>query len=141
MKTYVMKKSDVRQRWHLIDAEGKILGRLSGTIARILRGKTRPTYTPSMSSGDRVIVINCEKIRLTGRKLQQKKKYHYTGYPGGLRETSYQALMKTHPERILKMAVKGMLPKNSLGRKLIKNLHVYRGAVHPHQAQKPVIWE
>ena len=138
MKTFVLKKGDIEQRWHLIDAEGKILGRLSSQIAKVLRGKTRPTFTPHIGSGDNVVVVNCEKIRLTGKKLQQKKRYYYTGYPGGLREIPYDKLMKTHPERIIQFAVKGMLPKNRLGRKLLKKLHVYAGPTHPHQGQKPV---
>ena len=137
MKTYSARKEDVERAWYLVDAEGKVLGRLASQVAQILRGKTKPIYTPHVDTGDFVVVINAEKVRLTGKKMEQKTYYRHSGYPGGLRSTTAKKLLTTKPERILKSAVKGMLPKNPLGRKMFKKLKVYRGPDHPHQAQQP----
>jgi len=141
MKTYAAKPSEIERKWHLIDAEGKILGRLASEIAKILRGKHKPIYTPHLDCGDYVVVINAEKVKITGRKLDQKVYYRYSGYPGGLRGTNLGAQLAKHPERVLEAAVKGMLPKNRLGRKMFKKLKVYAGDSHPHQAQKPEVLE
>ncbi len=132
------KPNEVEERWYLVDASGKVLGRLASRIAAILRGKHRPIFTPHVDLRDFVIVINAEKIRLTGRKAQQKMLYRHSGYPGGLKEVSYGTLLATNPEQLIRKAVMGMLPKNPLGRKLLKKLKVYRGPDHPHQAQRPV---
>lgn len=138
-KTFVLKKADIEQPrpWHLIDADGQVLGRLATQVATLLRGKHKPTFTPFLDSGDQVVVINADKVVLTGRKLEQKVHYRHSGYPGGLREITYQRLMREHPDRVVMYAVRGMLPKNRLGRKLLKKLRVYAGPDHPHQAQKP----
>ena len=137
MKTYSAKKEDVVRKWVLVDADGKILGRLASEVASLLRGKHKPIFTPHVDTGDHVVVVNAEKIRLTGRKLVQKVYYHYTGYPGGLRSTTAGKLLSEKPERIIQKAVRGMLPKNKLGHAMLKKLKVYRGPQHPHQAQKP----
>ena len=137
MKTYSARKEDVERAWYLVDAEGRVLGRLASQVAQILRGKTKPIYTPHVDTGDFVVVINAEKVRLTGNKMEQKTYYRHSGYPGGLRSTTAKKLLTTKPERILKSDVKGMLPKNPLGRKMFKKLKVYRGPDHPHQAQQP----
>ena len=129
--------SPTDRRWRLIDAEGRVLGRLATEIATILRGKDKPVYDPSVDRGDFVVVINAGKIRLTGKKLQQKRAYRHSGYPGGLRSVTYEELLKTHPERAIQAAVRGMLPKNTLGRMLLRKLKVYTGATHPHAAQQP----
>lgn len=138
-KTFVLKKADIEQPrpWHLIDADGQVLGRLATQVATLLRGKHKPTFTPFLDSGDQVVVINADKVVLTGRKLEQKVHYRHSGYPGGLREITYQRLMREHPDRVVMYAVRGMLPKNRLGRKLLKKLRIYAGPDHPHQAQKP----
>lgn len=120
-----------------MDAEGQVLGRLASQVASILRGKTKPTFTPHMDTGDNVIIINAEKIRLTGKKMTDKQYFRHTGYPGGVKLTTPEELMEKHPTRVVTMAVKGMLPKNSLGRELLRNLRVYAGPVHPHTAQQP----
>ncbi len=125
------------RRWRLIDAEGRVLGRLATQIATILRGKDKPVYDPSVDRGDFVVVINAGKVRLTGKKPQQKRAYRHSGYPGGLRSVTYEVLLKTHPERAIQAAVRGMLPKNTLGRMLLRKLKVYTGATHPHAAQQP----
>ncbi|WP_038047824.1 50S ribosomal protein L13 [Thermus caliditerrae] len=135
-KTYVPK--EIEPRWVLIDAEGKTLGRLATQIATLLRGKHRPDWTPNVAMGDFVVVVNADKIRLTGKKLQQKIYTRYSGYQGGLKEIPAEKMLATHPERVLEHAVKGMLPKGPLGRRLFKRLKVYAGPTHPHQAQKPV---
>ncbi|MGE5591006.1 MAG: 50S ribosomal protein L13 [Bacillota bacterium] len=135
--TYVAKPSEITRQWYVVDAEGKTLGRLASQVAAILRGKHKPTYTPFIDTGDHVIVINAEKVRLTGKKPEQKVYYHHTGYIGGLKSTSYARIMATRPERVVEMAVKGMLPKNTLGRAMARKLKVYRGPEHPHAAQKP----
>lgn len=125
------------RRWRLIDAEGLVLGRLATQIATILRGKDKPTFAPHIDGGDFVVVINASKVRLTGKKLQQKIAYRHSGYPGGLRAVTYERLMQNHPDRAVKAAVRGMLPKNALGRRLLGKLKVYRGPEHPHAAQRP----
>lgn len=137
MKTFVAKPNEVKRKWYVVDANGKILGRLASQIATILRGKHKPIYSPHMDVGDHVIIINAEKIRVTGKKASVKRYYRYTGYPGGLRFDTYSDLIKKHPERILEKAIWGMLPHNKLGRKMYKKLKIYAGENHPHQAQKP----
>jgi len=137
MKTYVPRKTDIKKNWYLVDAEGRILGRLASRIAQILSGKNKPIYTPFLDVGDFVVVINAEKIKVTGRKEEKKIYYHYSGYPGGMKEIVYEKLLKKKPAMIIQEAVKGMLPKNKLGRKMFKKLKVYAGKEHPHQAQNP----
>lgn len=137
MKTFSPRKEDMEKNWHLVDASGKVLGRLASQIAKVLRGKTKPIYTPHVDTGDYVVVINADKIRLTGRKMEKKTYYRHSGYPGGLKSTTAKMLLQTKPERLVKHAVKGMLPKNPLGRKMFKKLKVYAGPDHPHQAQQP----
>lgn len=127
----------IEQKWYVVDAAGKTLGRLASTVATILRGKNKPYFTPHLDTGDFVIVVNADKIHVTGKKSQQKVYSRYTGYPGGLRQVNFETLKRTHPERIVQKAVWGMLPHNRLGRKLLKKLHVYTGNEHPHAAQKP----
>ena len=137
MKTFTAKESDIVRDWYVVDAKGKVLGRLASHISMILRGKNKPIFTPHMDTGDFVIVINADKVKLTGKKLKDKKYYWHTGYPGGLKEISAEKLLKEKPNRVILKAVWGMLPKNRLGRKLIKKLKVYAGAEHPHTAQNP----
>lgn len=137
MKTFMAKPAEVERKWYVVDAEGQTLGRLSSQIAAILRGKHKPIYTPHVDTGDFVIVINAEKIEMTGNKWDQKMYRRHSGYPGGLKSTRYAELLEKHPERIIETAVKGMLPKNSLGRKMYKKLKVYAGPEHKHQAQMP----
>jgi len=137
MKTFVPKKDDITRKWWLINADGKILGRLATEISVLLRGKGKATFAPFIDTGDFVVVINAEKLQLTGRKLEQKKYYSHTGYPGGIKEKSLNELMDTNPEEVLRKAVWGMIPKNKLGRKIHKKLKVYRGPDHPHEAQNP----
>ena len=139
--TFFAKKEDAVRDWYVADAEGQILGRLASEIARRLRGKHKAVYTPHCDTGDFVIVVNAEQIALTGKKLTDKIYYHHSRYPGGLRETSAEKMLKEKPEEVLKIAVRGMLPKNSLGRAMLKKLKVYRGGVHPHDAQCPKILE
>ena len=141
MKSYMAKANEVERKWYIIDAEDKVLGRLATEIATILRGKNKPIYTPHVDTGDFVIVINADKVKLTGKKLEQKNYTYHTGYPGGLRQVSYGKLMEKNPEKIIELAVKGMLPKNSLGRQMYRKLKVYRGTEHGHQAQKPEVYE
>lgn len=131
------KAKEVERKWYVVDAEDKVLGRLASEVASILRGKNKPIFTPHVDTGDFVIVVNADKIRLTGRKWDQKVHAYHTGYPGGRREISYKEMRDKHPERIVELAVKGMLPKNRLGRQMYKKLKVYAGAEHPHQAQQP----
>jgi large subunit ribosomal protein L13 len=135
------KANEVERKWYIIDAEDKVLGRLATEIATILRGKNKPIYTPHVDTGDFVIVINADKVKLTGKKLEQKNYTYHTGYPGGLRQVSYGELMEKNPEKIIELAVKGMLPKNSLGRQMYRKLKVYRGTEHGHEAQKPEVYE
>lgn len=137
MKTFSAKKQDVERTWYLIDASGKVLGRLASHVAKVLRGKTKAIYTPHVDTGDYVVVINADKIRLTGKKMENKVYHRHSGYPGGLKSTSAKTVLATKPEKLLKHAVKGMLPKNPLGRKMFKKLKVYAGPDHPHQAQQP----
>ena len=141
MKTYMAKPAEVDRAWYVIDASGQTLGRLSSEVASILRGKHKPTYTPHIDTGDFVIIINAEKIQLTGDKLLQKKYRYHTGYPGGLKEMDYKTLLEKRPERAIEVAIKGMLPHNRLGTQMYRKLKVYRGSEHPHQAQKPVVRE
>ncbi len=136
MKTQFAKKGEVERKWHLVDAEGKVLGRLATQIASRLRGKNKPVFTPNVDTGDFVVVINAEKVRLTGRKLDQKVYYRHSGYPGGLSSETARERLDKKPEELIRDAVWGMLPKNRLGRTLIKKLKVYRGSEHPHEAQK-----
>lgn len=135
--TYMAKPSDIQRRWYILDATGKPLGRLATEAARILRGKHKPIFTPHMDTGDHIIVVNADKVVLTGRKLQQKEYIRHTGYPGGLKRTSYEKLLKEKPERVVEKAIKGMLPHNRLGRAMARKLRVYKGPEHPHQAQIP----
>ncbi|HID63894.1 MAG TPA: 50S ribosomal protein L13 [Anaerolineae bacterium] len=141
MKTYTVKKGDIKRDWYVVDAQGKTLGRLASEIAKILRGKHKPIYVPYMDCGDYVIVVNAEKVRVTGRKLDQKFYYRHSGYPGGLKSISLRDQLQKHPARVLEAAVRGMLPKNRLGRAMIKKLKVYAGGSHPHQAQQPKVLE
>ena len=141
MKTFSAKPAEVRRDWYVVDASGKTLGRLSTEIARRLRGKHKPVYTPHVDTGDYIVVVNAEKIRVTGNKLKQKKHYTHSGYSGGLREISYEKLLEQKPEFPVRKAVRGMLPKNRLGRKLLKKLKVYAGPDHPHTAQTPQPFE
>jgi large subunit ribosomal protein L13 len=141
MKTYSQKASEVQRDWYVIDANNQVLGRLATQIATLLRGKHKPTFTPSMDGGDFVVVVNAEKIRVTGHKEFQKVYYHHTGYPGGIRQTTYREMRDRHPERILRNAVWGMLPKNRMGRKLMTKLRIYPGPHHPHAAQRPQVFE
>ncbi len=136
-KTFVPNQNRQNQQWFLINAEGKVLGRLASRIAGLIRGKNSPLFTPHLDMGSFVVVINAEKVALSGKKLNMKKYYSYSGYPGGLKETPILRLLERHPERIIEKAVKGMLPHNRLGRRLNKKLFVYAGDKHPHQAQKP----
>jgi len=137
MSTPMPKESEIERKWYIVDAQGKVLGRLASRIASILRGKHKPIFAPHLDVGDHVVVLNAEKVHLTGRKLQNKQYRWHTGYIGGLREVSAEKMLKTHPERVIEWAVQGMLPKNRLGRAMAKKLKVYRGAAHPHQAQQP----
>lgn len=141
MKTYMATPSTIERKWYVVDAEGQTLGRLASEVATVLRGKHKPTYTPHLDTGDFVIVINAEKIKLTGRKESQKMYYRFTGYVGNLKKITYKTMMEKHPDRIIQMAVKGMIPHNVLGRQVMDKLHVYAGSEHPHQAQKPEVLE
>ncbi|MBO8131499.1 MAG: 50S ribosomal protein L13 [Candidatus Marinimicrobia bacterium] len=136
-KTYFPKRDDIKREWVLVDAEGKSLGRLASKIASILRGKNKPYFSPHLDTGDFVVVINADKVRLTGKKASQKTYFKHSGYLGGWRQIPFKEMLAKHPERIIKHAVWGMLPKNRLGRKIFKKLKVYSGTEHPHQAQKP----
>ncbi|MBF0471559.1 MAG: 50S ribosomal protein L13 [Gammaproteobacteria bacterium] len=136
-KSYSIKAGEIRRDWYLIDAEGKTLGRLATEVARRLRGKHKPEYTPHMDTGDYIVVVNAEKLRVTGNKRTDKMYYHHTGYPGGIKEISFDKLLDKAPERILKAAVKGMMPKNPLGRAMLSKLKIYAGTEHQHQAQQP----
>ena len=141
MPTPMPKENEIERKWYVVDAEGKVLGRLATRIATILRGKHKTLFAPHLDVGDHVVVLNAEKVHLTGRKLQNKQYRWHTGYIGGLREVSAEKMLKTHPERVIEWAVQGMLPKNRLGRAMAKKLKVYRGAAHPHQAQQPQVLE
>jgi large subunit ribosomal protein L13 len=141
MKTYSAKPATVKRDWHVVDATDKILGRLASELAHRLRGKHKPEFTPHVDTGDHIIVVNAEKIAVTGKKLEDKIYHHHTGYIGNLKSIPLGKLMETHPERAIQKAVKGMLPKNSLGRKMYSKLHVYVGPEHPHEAQQPTALE
>jgi large subunit ribosomal protein L13 len=141
VRTFSPKASDIQHQWHVIDASDVVLGRLASHAAMLLRGKHKPIFAPHVDTGDFVIVVNAEKVALSGRKLEQKRAYRHSGYPGGLRAVAYGELMDRHPERVIEKAVRGMLPKNSLGRSMLRKLKVYAGPDHPHQAQKPVPFE
>ena len=137
MKTFTAKPHEIERKWLVVDAQGQTLGRLASRIATILRGKHKPIYTPHVDCGDYVIVVNAGSISVTGQKLDQKIYYRHSGYPGGLKQVSLRRQLQIHPERVLEAAVRGMLPKNRLGRKMFKKLKIYAGAEHPHAAQKP----
>ena len=140
MATYVATKDSIERKWLVIDAEGMVLGRLATEVAKLLRGKHKPTYTPFLDTGDNVIVINASKVVLTGKKLDDKIYRHHSGFPGGMKEIDYRTLMAKNPEKALELAVKGMLPKNSLGRQMFRKLHVYAGPEHEQAAQKPEVY-
>ncbi|MDQ3966482.1 MAG: 50S ribosomal protein L13 [Actinomycetota bacterium] len=141
MKSYMARPREVERKWHLIDAEGQTLGRLATEIARLLRGKNKPQYTPHIDTGDFVVVVNAEKVVVTGNKAEQKVYYRHTGYPGGLRETSFEAMLERKPTEILRRAVRGMMPKTRLGRQQLRKLKIYAGPKHPHEAQNPQLYE
>ena len=138
MKTLVPSKDEIVRQWHVVDAEGKVLGRIASKTAMLLMGKHKPTYTPFLDTGDHVIIVNAEKVRLTGKKDEQKVYRRHTGYPGGLIEVGAVKMRAVRPVRMIELAVSGMLPKNKLGKQMYRKLKVYAGAKHPHQAQKPV---
>lgn len=139
--TYMAKPQEIKRHWYIIDAEGRPLGRLATDVARILKGKHKPVYTPHVDTGDHVIVINASKVILTGNKPLQKFYYRHSGYPGGLKKTDYATMLEEKPEKAVMLAVKGMLPHNKLGRAMLKKLRVYRDTRHPHEAQQPITWE
>ena len=141
MKSFMANANNVEKKWLIIDAEDRVLGRMATEIATILRGKNKPTFTPHVDTGDFVIVINAGKVKLTGKKLAQKKHIYHSGYVGGLKQIPYSTLMEKNPEKIIELAVKGMLPKNSLGRAMYRKLKVYSGPEHGHEAQKPELYE
>jgi large subunit ribosomal protein L13 len=140
MKTYSQKASEVQRDWHVIDAADQTLGRLATQIATLLRGKHKPTFSPNLDGGDFVVVVNAEKVALLGRKPEQKMYYRHSGYPGGFKQIPYKRMLATHPDRILRLAVKGMLPKTRLGRQQITKLKIYAGPSHPHSAQQPKVY-
>ena len=141
MKSFMASPSTVERKWYVVDAEGKTLGRLASEVANVLRGKNKPTYTPHIDTGDYVIVVNAEKIQVTGKKLDQKIYYHHSEYVGGMKEATLREMMQKKPEFVITHAVKGMLPKGPLGRQMLKKLHVYAGPEHHHAAQKPETWD
>jgi len=141
MNTYFIKAKDIQKKWYVVDASGKTLGRLTSHIASLLRGKHKPTFTPHADMGDNIIVVNAEKVQLTGNKANTKMYYRHTGYPGGIKDTKYNDMIRKNPERVIQIAVKGMLPHNRLGRAIMKHLKVYKGPEHPHQAQQPEVLE
>ncbi|HEX9064787.1 MAG TPA: 50S ribosomal protein L13 [Streptosporangiaceae bacterium] len=141
MRTFSPKAADVQRQWHVIDASDIVLGRLASQAATLLRGKHKPIFAPHVDTGDFVVIVNASKVALSGNKLADKKAYRHSGYPGGLRAVAYADLMERNPERAVTKAVKGMLPKNSLGRQMLRKLKVYAGPEHPHQAQQPVPFE
>ena len=140
MKTFSLKNTEVTRDWVVFDASDRVLGRFATKIADKLRGKDKPTFTPHVDGGDFVVVINAEKVKVTGKKSDQKKYYKHSLYPGGLKEKSYQEVLNNNPERIIENAVRGMLPKNKLGKSMFKKLKVYRGPEHPHESQNPTVW-
>jgi len=137
MRTFIPKKDDIEQKWWLINAEGRILGRMATEVADLIRGKRKPQFTSHLDTGDFVVIVNAEKIKVSGRKLEQKKYYSHSGYPGGIKEETLKDLLERKPEEVVKKAVWGMIPKGKLGRALYKKLKVYRGPTHPHEAQNP----
>ena len=137
MKTFSAKAEEIERKWFLIDAEDKVLGRLASQVSRILRGKHKPIFTRHVDTGDHIVIINAEKVRLTGKKVSQKVYYRHSQYPGGLKEIGVERMLKEHPERVIEFAVRGMMPHNRLGRQMLKKLRVYAGHEHPHEAQKP----
>ena len=139
--TFMANANNIERKWYVVDAEGKTLGRLAAEVAKVLRGKHKPTFTPHADTGDHVIVVNAEKVRVTGKKLLQKEYFRHSGYPGGSSFTTLAMMLEKHPERVIEMAVKGMLPKNKLGAQQYRKLNVYAGAEHPHAAQKPEVLE
>ena len=139
MKTFMASASSIDRKWYVVDATGYTLGRLASEVAKVLRGKNKPTYTPSMDTGDYVIVVNAEKVKVTGKKLDQKVYYRLSEYVGSLKETTLREMLNKHPERVIESAVKGMLPKGPLGREMYTKLHVYAGPDHKHEAQKPEV--
>ena len=141
MKTISAREQDIQRDWYVVDAQGETLGRLATRVATILRGKHKPNFTPHVDCGDYVIIVNAEKIHVTGQKMVQKKYYRHSGYPGGLREVALRDQLQKFPNRVLEHAVRGMLPKNKLGRQMFRKLKVYAGPDHPHQAQQPKPWE
>ena len=141
MKTFMASPATIDRKWYVVDAEGKTLGRLASEVAKVLRGKNKAIFTPHIDTGDYVIVVNADKVKVTGKKLDQKIYYHHSDYIGGMKETTLREMMNKHPERVIEYAVKGMLPKGPLGRQMLSKLHVYAGAEHPHAAQKPEVYE
>jgi large subunit ribosomal protein L13 len=141
MKTYSAKSAEVKRGWYLIDASGKTLGRLASEVARRLKGKHKPEYTPHVDTGDYIIVVNAEKVAVTGNKTDDKMYHRHTGYPGGIKSLSFKQLIDKHPDRVISLAVKGMLPRNPLGRSMFSKLKVYAGTEHPHTAQQPELLE
>lgn len=139
MKTFMASPATIDRKWYVVDAEGMTLGRLASEVAKVLRGKNKPIFTPHIDTGDYVIVVNAEKVKVTGKKLLQKVYYNHSDYVGGMKETTLREMMAKKPEQVIELAVKGMLPKGPLGRTMIKKLHVYAGAEHAHQAQKPEV--
>lgn len=141
MKTPTVRQKDVQHNWHVVDASGMVLGRLASHVAQILRGKHKPLYSPDADNGDHVIIVNASKVRVTGNKAQDKIYHHHSGYPGGLKAVPFERIFSRNPERIVRMAIRGMLPHNVLGRQLYRKLRVYNGSGHPHEAQRPVTME
>ena len=139
MKTFMASPATIDRKWYVVDAEGQTLGRLASEVAKVLRGKNKPIYTPHMDCGDYVVIINADKIVVTGKKLDQKIYYHHSGFIGGMKETTLREMLQKKPEQVVELAVKGMLPKGPLGRQMYTKLHVYAGAEHPHAAQKPEV--
>ena len=137
MKSYMASPATIERKWYVVDAEGKTLGRLASEVAKVLRGKNKPIYTPHIDTGDYVIVVNADKVKVTGKKLEQKIYYHHSDYVGGMKETTLKEMLANKPERVIELAVKGMLPKGPLGRQMYKKLFVYAGPEHKHEAQKP----
>ncbi len=137
MNTFMASPATIERKWYVVDASGKTLGRLSSEVAKVLRGKNKPIFTPHIDTGDYVIIVNADKVKVTGKKLDQKKYYHHSDYVGGMKETSLKEMIAKKPEKVLELAIKGMLPKGPLGREMYKKLFVYAGAEHPHAAQKP----
>ena len=139
MKSYMANPAKIERKWYVVDADGQVLGRMAAQVASVLRGKNKPEFTPHEDVGDYVIIVNAEKVKVTGRKLDQKIYYHHSEYVGGMKETTLKEMLAKHPERVVELAVQGMLPKGPLGREMGKKLHVYTGAEHPHAAQKPEV--